>query len=85
MVIRYVLSRGFMLKKSEIIFQMLQGFSPKISFTVHVTKGIYNSTHQSTNSFALEIAYFNHIQADRFRSLLNIFYPQKHVTLLIHI
>ena len=36
-----------------------------------------NSTLQSTNGFALEIAYFNHIQADCFKLLLYTFYLQK--------
>ena len=56
-------------KKREIFFQRLQWLNLKISYTVHVINGIYDSTNQGTNSVALEMAYFNHIQANCFTVL----------------
>ena len=47
----------------------LQWLNLKISYTVHVINGIYDSTNQGTNSVALEMAYFNHIQANCFTVL----------------
>ena len=66
MVIRYVSSCIFMItnKTSEIILQRLQWLNPKMYYTMHVINGIYNNIHQNTDSFALKIAYFNHIQTD---------------------
>ena len=53
-------------KKREIFFQRLQWLNLKISYTVHVINGLYDSTNQGTNNVALEMAYFNHIQANCF-------------------
>ena len=70
--------------KKRDFFQRLEWLNTKISCTVHAVNGMYNSTHQSTNS-DLEMANFNHIQADCSRLLPYKFHLQKNITLMIHI
>ena len=55
--------------KKRFFFERLQWLNLKISYTVHVINGIYDSINQGTNSVALKMAYFNHIQANCFSLL----------------